>query len=99
MFIDEAPANGVDVKRARSSRDQQSDAQLATTPAESAQPDRENSEDHPKDWSAFYLIKSEPSDYSIDDLAKEEGQTTCWGAPRPLAYNELTCHASLSTAS
>lgn len=45
-----------------------------------------NDADLPKDHSEFYLIKSEPSDYSIDDLTKEKQQTTCWGAtPRQVA--------------
>lgn len=39
-----------------------------------------SNDDIPKDFSAFYLIKSEPNDYSVDDLAKEPDQTTCWGA-------------------
>jgi hypothetical protein len=33
-----------------------------------------------KDHSAYYLMKNEPDDFSIDDLAQEPGQTTCWGA-------------------
>eukprot|EP00892_Ulva_mutabilis_P004896 jgi/Ulvmu1/2779/UM140_0009.1 len=36
----------------------------------------------PKDHSEFYLIKCEPSDYSIDDLEKEKQQTTCWEGVR-----------------
>lgn len=43
-----------------------------------------------KDFSDFYLIKSEPSDYSIDDLMKEEHQTTCWGTLQ-LRYNRIKC--------
>ena len=39
-----------------------------------------SNDDIPKDFSAHYLIKSEPNDYSVDDLAKEPNQTTCWGA-------------------
>jgi hypothetical protein len=31
------------------------------------------------DYSVHYLMKSEPEDFSIDDLAKEPNQTTCWG--------------------
>ena len=33
-----------------------------------------------KDWSQFYLMKNEPDDFSVDDLACEPDQTTCWGA-------------------
>jgi hypothetical protein len=39
-----------------------------------------SNDDISKDFSAHYLIKSEPNDYSVDDLAKEPNQTTCWGA-------------------
>jgi hypothetical protein len=34
-----------------------------------------------KDFSPFYLMKNEPDDFSIDDLASEPSQRTCWGAP------------------
>lgn len=57
------------------------DAELAapstSTPAE-GQGDDSGSDN--KDFSAFYLMKNEPDDFSVDDLAKEPEQTTCWGA-------------------
>ncbi len=31
---------------------------------------------------SFWLMKSEPDVYSIDDLAADEGQTTCWDGVR-----------------
>lgn len=37
-----------------------------------------------KDWSAFYLMKNEPDDFSVDDLAKEPNGTTCWGVSESL---------------
>ncbi|WP_243361726.1 EVE domain-containing protein [Fundidesulfovibrio terrae] len=30
----------------------------------------------------YWLLKSEPESYSIDDLAAEPGQTTCWSGVR-----------------
>lgn len=35
------------------------------------------------DYSEHYLMKSEPEDFNIDDLAKEPNQTTCWGVCIP----------------
>lgn len=30
----------------------------------------------------YWLLKTEPTSYSIDDLAKDEDQTTCWNGVR-----------------
>lgn len=36
-----------------------------------------------KYWSDFYLMKNEPDDFSVDDLAETEGQTCHWGTQQP----------------
>jgi hypothetical protein len=46
-----------------------------------------NVDDRSKNYSDHYLMKNEPDDFSVDDLAKEPQQLTCWGEALAFANN------------
>jgi hypothetical protein len=86
VHVTEAAGGGIKKKKvapAKASRKAKgSPKQAEAAPVTKVETESPKPEEN-KDYSAHYLIKSEPGDYSVDDLDSEPGKTTCWGALCP----------------